>query len=191
MVVVCCPGLVNSSYWLAFCKQDEHLTKKNMDNIQSSSLKTKDQVISDLKELLELVNDGKAGYQTASEATDTPELKALFSKLSGERLVYAAELKEHIEVHGGEADNDNGGLLGGLHRTWLSIKEALSSKENTALIETIITGEKTVIAKYDELIADFADHADHMELLKSQREGIQTALTEIESEKAKYVAEGE
>lgn len=157
-----------------------------MDNIQSSSLKTKGRVISDLKALLELVNDGKEGYQKAAETTETPELEALFSKLSGERMAYAAELKEHIELHGGTADNESGGILGGLHRTWLSIKDALSSNENSALIETITTGEKTVIAKYDELIADFADHADHMELLKTQRDGIQAALAEIESEKSIY-----
>ncbi|MES2425355.1 MAG: PA2169 family four-helix-bundle protein [Bacteroidota bacterium] len=152
-----------------------------MDNIQASSLKTKDEVISDLKELLELVNDGKEGYHTASEATESPELKALFAKLSGERIVYAAELKEHIAVHGGEADNESGGILGGLHRTWLSIKEKLSSSDNSSIIDSIVTGEKAVINKYDELIADFADHADHMELLKSQREGIQAALTEIQT----------
>ena len=157
-----------------------------MNNIQLSSLKTKKAVISDLKELLELVNDGKAGYHTASEATDNLELKALFSKSSGERMVYAAELKDHIEAHGGTADNDHGDLLGGLHRNWIIIKEALCSKKDTALIETIFTSEKGVIAKYDELIADFADHADHMELLKSQREGIKEALTEIELEKATY-----
>jgi len=154
-----------------------------MDNIQSSSLKTKDEVISDLDELLELVNDGKEGYHTASETTDSPVLKALFSKLSGERMVFAAELKEHIAQHGGEAENESGGILGGLHRTWLSIKEALSSKEDSAIIEAITTGEKTALAKYDELIADFADHADHMELLKTQREGIQTALSEIQQAK--------
>ena len=147
-------------------------------------------MISDLKELLELVNDGKEGYHNAAEATDSPELKALFAKLSGERIVYAAELKEHIEVHGGTAENENGGILGGLHRTWLSIKGLISGNDNSSLIETIITGEKTVIAKYDELIMDFADHADHMELLKTQREGIQTALIEIESEKATYAAAG-
>ncbi len=66
-----------------------------MENIQSSSLKSKDEVISDLKGLLELVNDGKEGYRTAAESTESPELKALFSKLSGERFGYAAELKEH------------------------------------------------------------------------------------------------
>lgn len=154
-----------------------------MENIRSSSLKTKDQVISDLKALLELVNDGKEGYHTASEATDDPELKALFSKLSGERMVYAAELKDHIEAHSGEAENESGGILGGLHRTWLSIKEALSSKDNKSLIESVVTGEKAVIAKYDELIADFADHADHMELLKTQRDGIVEALAEIANKK--------
>ncbi|MEO3407607.1 PA2169 family four-helix-bundle protein [Mucilaginibacter sp. CAU 1740] len=158
-----------------------------MDNdIGSSSLKTKDEVISDLKDLLELVNDGKEGYHTASEATASPELKALFSKLSGERIVYTSELRDHLALHGADADNDSGGILGGLHRTWLIIKGALTGKDNRSLIETIITGEKAVIAKYDELIADFADHADHMELLKGQREGIQTALAQIESEQAKY-----
>jgi uncharacterized protein (TIGR02284 family) len=162
-----------------------------MDNIQSSSLKGKDEVISDLKELLELVNDGKEGYHTAAEATESQELKALFSKLSGERIVYAAELKEHIAKHGAEADNKNGGILGRLHRPWLSIEGPQTSKDHSSLIETIITGEKAVIAKYDELIADFAGHADHMELLKNQREGIQTALAEIESQKAIYAAIGE
>jgi uncharacterized protein (TIGR02284 family) len=88
-----------------------------MESIKASSLKTKEEVISDLKELLALVNDGREGYQSASEATDNPELKALFAKFSGERIVYAAELKEHIAVHGGEADNEDGGILGGLHRT--------------------------------------------------------------------------
>jgi len=95
-----------------------------MENIQSSSLKTKKEVINDLIDILQLVNDGKEGYQTAAESTDTPELKALFLQISGERIVYAAELKEHIALHGEEADNEKGGILGGLHRTWLTIKQA-------------------------------------------------------------------
>ncbi len=46
--------------------------------IKSSSLKNKQQVANDLKEILELVNDGKQGYQSAAEATENPELQALF-----------------------------------------------------------------------------------------------------------------
>jgi uncharacterized protein (TIGR02284 family) len=151
-----------------------------MESIESSSLKTKQEIINDLLEVLQLVNDGKEGYQSAAEATDTAELKALFLKLSGERIVYAAELKEHIALHGKEAENESGGILGGLHRTWLTIKQALSSKEDKAILNAITTGEKAAIAKYDELIADVANHADHMALLKEQRAGIQAALAEIE-----------
>jgi len=151
-----------------------------MENIKPSSLKTKQEVINDLLEVLQLVNDGKEGYQSAAEATDTPELKALFLQFSGERIVYASELKEHIALHGEDAKNESGGILGGLHRTWLTIKQALSSKEDQAILNAITTGERAAIAKYDELITDVSDHADHMALLKEQRAGIQAALAEIE-----------
>lgn len=151
-----------------------------MESIKSSSLKTKEEVINDLKELLTLVNDGKEGYQSAAEATDNLELKALFTKFSGERIVYAAELKEHIAVHGGTADNEDGGIIGGLHRTWINIKQALSSKEDKAILTAVTDGERAAIAKYDEYIADYVDHADHLKLLTEQRDGIKNALSEVE-----------
>ena len=159
-----------------------------MENIRSSSLKSKEEVIADLKQILQLVNDGKEGYQSAAEATENPELNALFLKLSGERIVYAAELKDHIALHGEEADNKDGGILGGLHRTWLTIKQALSSKEDKAILTAITTGEKAAIEKYDECIADFADHADHLTLLTEQRDGIKAALAEIEKRIVQYNA---
>jgi uncharacterized protein (TIGR02284 family) len=152
-------------------------------NIERSSLKTREEVVSDLNNLVELVNDGKEGYQHAAAKTDAPELKALFLKLSGERIVYAEELKEHILTHGGETDNEEGGVLGGLHRGWISIKELFTANDNAALLEAITTGEKAAIAKYD-----YADHADHLGLLKSQREGIQTALNDIKHMKGKFTS---
>jgi uncharacterized protein (TIGR02284 family) len=151
-----------------------------MESIKPSSLKSKEEVVSDLKELVVLVNDGKEGYQSAAEATENPELKAIFSKFAGERIVYAAELKEHITTHGGSSDNEEGGILGGLHRTWINIKQALSSKEDKAILSAVTEGERAVIAKYDEYIADYADHADHLQLLTEQRDGVTNALKEVE-----------
>jgi uncharacterized protein (TIGR02284 family) len=152
-----------------------------MDTIKSSSLKSNEEVISDLKTLLSLVNDGKEGYEHAAEVTENPTLKTLFKEMEGERIVYASELKAHIATHGGEADNEDGGILGGLHRTWITVKQALTSKEDKAILEAITTGEKAAIAKYNEYIADYADHAEHLTLLKDQRDGIQVALGEIEA----------
>jgi uncharacterized protein (TIGR02284 family) len=139
------------------------------------------EIISDLKGLVNIVNDGKEGYDSSSEATDSIELKALFLKYSAQRATYAAELKAHIAQHGGESENEEGGVLGALHRTWIDIKQALSSKEDAAILGAIETGEKAAIEKYDKVLEDYASHADHIELLQKQRTGILEALREIET----------
>jgi uncharacterized protein (TIGR02284 family) len=151
-----------------------------MESIKSSSLKTKQEIINDLQDLQVLVNDGKEGYKSAAEATETPELKAFFLQISGERIVYAAELDEHIALHGEIASNENGGILGGLHRAWLNVKQAFSSSDDKAILQAITTGERAALAKYDELINDYVDHADHLKLLTEQRDGVKKALQQVE-----------
>ncbi|MEO6686232.1 MAG: PA2169 family four-helix-bundle protein [Dyadobacter sp.] len=139
------------------------------------------EIISDLKDLVQVINDGKEGYESAAEATDNPELKALFAKYSAQRAVYAQELKSHIATHGGESTNEEGGVLGALHRTWIDIKQALSSKEDTAILEAVETGEKAALEKYDSALENYVEHADHIELLRKQRTGIAEALAAIQT----------
>lgn len=143
-------------------------------------METNSEIISDLKDLLSIVNDGKEGYESACEVTDIIELQGVFLKYAAQRAGFAEELKTHIATHGAHIENESGGILGVLHRTWIDIKKVLSSKEDVAILEAIVTGEKAAIEKYDKYIADYADHADHMALLKRQREGILNALKEIE-----------
>ena len=171
-----------------FAQLAAHTNVQKMEPNKQSSLKSKDEVVNDLKTLLAMVNDGKEGYKHAAETTKTPELKTIFLKEEGERIVFASELKEHISVHGGTADNEEGGLLGGLHRTWMTVKQTLTGNSDASILDAIITGEKSAIEKYDEYIADYADHADHLQLLKTQREGIQEALTEMQSLKKQYAS---
>ncbi|MET3114722.1 uncharacterized protein (TIGR02284 family) [Pedobacter sp. CG_S7] len=144
-------------------------------------METNSEIISDLKDLLSIVNDGKEGYESASEVTDKIDLQGVFLKYAAQRADYAVELKAHIATHGGLADNESGGILGAFHRTWIDLKVALSTKMDVAILKAVVTGEKAAIEKYDKYIADYVDHADHMLLLEKQREGIVTALKEIES----------
>lgn len=143
-------------------------------------METNKEIIRDLEQLLSVINDGKEGYESASDATDKIELKGIFLKYSAQRAGYAEELRAHIAEHGEEAENESGGILGALHRTWIDIKEALSSKEDAAILEAIVTGEKAALNTYDRYINDYVDHADHIELLKRQRAGVEDALVEIE-----------
>lgn len=139
------------------------------------------EIISDLKGLVNIVNDGKEGYESASQTTESIELQGLFLKYSAQRSRYALELKAHIVQHGGESDNEEGGVLGMLHRTWIDIKQVLSSKEDIAILSAIETGEKVAIDKYDKILDDETLHADHIELLQRQRTGILEALKEVET----------
>jgi uncharacterized protein (TIGR02284 family) len=144
-------------------------------------METNKEIISDLKDLLSIVNDGKEGYESASETTDKIELKGVFLKYSAQRAGYAEELRAHIAEHGADAENESGGVLGALHRTWIDIKQALSSKEDAAILDAIVTGETAALEKYDKYIADYIDHADHIDLLKRQRAGVDAAIDEIEA----------
>ena len=138
-------------------------------------------VVEDLKSLVNILNDGKEGYLSASEVVNSLELKELFLRMASQRIGYANELKNHIALHGGDSENEDGGILGFLHRTWIDIKQALSSKEDEAILQAVETGEKTALEKYDTVLEDEVTHSDHIGLLQKQRTGILEALKEVET----------
>ncbi|RZJ72636.1 MAG: PA2169 family four-helix-bundle protein [Flavobacterium sp.] len=144
------------------------------------------EIIADLKGLVSIINDGKEGYESAAESTDNVELKAVFLKYVAERALYENELKSHLAKHGGHSENEEGGILGAIHRTWIDIKEALTDQSETAILGAVVTGEKAALAKYDAAIKDHELHSDHLDLLTTQRNGIAEALKEIEVLEQKY-----
>ena len=144
------------------------------------------EIISDLRGLINIINDGKEGYKSSADATDNVELKAVFLKYVAQRALYENELKAHIAKHGGTSENEDGGILGAIHRTWIDIKEALTDKSETAVLGAVITGENAALEKYDMAIEDNKLHQDHLNLLTEQRNGIAEALKEIEVLQQKY-----
>ena len=150
-----------------------------METIKESSLKSREQIRSDLNNLLLLVNDGRDGYQRAAELTKSDELKTLFLEIEGERIVYASELSEQIASFEETHIDEKKSLFGSMHLGWITIKQLLTGNSNKAILEAIITGETAALAKYDEYIAEYTDHAVHLELLKEQRAGIAEAKQKI------------
>lgn len=149
-------------------------------------MKDQNEIVSDLKGLINILNDGKVGYKEAMDNVKSENLKSIFLDFSNQRYAYAEDLRNHVTQHGGDSDNEEGGVLGALHRAWLDIKETFTGDDDSAILDAIITGEEAALAKYDEVLKDYADHADHYELLARQREGIAEALTKIESLKVQY-----
>jgi uncharacterized protein (TIGR02284 family) len=149
-------------------------------------MKNQNEIIADLKGLVSIVNDGKEGYKEAAEKVKSMELKAMFMQFSMERSNYEDDLKAHILQHGGESTNEEGGVLGAIHRTWIDIKGAISTSEDSAILNTVITGEKAALAKYDEVLKDYETHEDHYALLMKQREGIDNTLEKVKELAMEY-----
>ncbi|WP_158798917.1 PA2169 family four-helix-bundle protein [Pedobacter sp. L105] len=144
-------------------------------------METNQEIVGDLKSLINILNDGKEGYDSAAETTKSSELKSVFLEQAGKRDSYAQELKAHLARHGGNSDNESGGLLGVLHRTWIDLKEGFSSHDDKAILSSIETGEKAAIEQFDKVLENEGPDSDHIEILQKQRTGIRESLSEIET----------
>ncbi|QIL37959.1 PA2169 family four-helix-bundle protein [Pedobacter sp. HDW13] len=141
-------------------------------------------IISDLKKLLQLVNNSKEDYKHASELTKNPHFYRFFIKQERQREGYAEELSAHIAVHGGKADKKEDGLIEKIHDSWVSIKAVFTGHSDSELFDEIIKVESNALSVFDTCIADYPHHVDHLGLLVKQRDSIYIALEELATLKA-------
>jgi uncharacterized protein (TIGR02284 family) len=106
------------------------------------------EVISTLNSLIETLKDGQEGFRQASEAVQDHQLKSLFSEYSLQRSKFAGELQNQA-IHLGEHDPENtSSTAGALHRTWINLKSALTSRDDGAILAECERGEDSAVAQY-------------------------------------------
>ncbi len=133
-----------------------------------------------LEKLLAICNDGKEGYKKANEDVESTELKSIFTTYASQRAMFASELKKLLRKYGGDPDNTKGDALGTLHRVWIDIKSAITSKDNDAILSACITGEKSAIKAYDDALEETNIDSEVKSILSTQREDISSALRNIQ-----------
>lgn len=112
-----------------------------------------DDVVDVLDDLLESCRDGEYGFRASAERADSPELKTLFLRHASECAAAAAELEREIRNHGGEPSS-GGTMSGALHRGWVSVKAAMSSNDDKAVLEEAERGEDTALARYRKALKE-------------------------------------
>ena len=132
-----------------------------------------------LNHLVMICNDGKYGYEVAAEDADSAALRDMFSGYSAERARFSQQLKAEIRKFGGNSDH-GGGPLGAIHRAWIDVKTALSSKDNKAVLGACITGEKAAVNAYNEVLKKNELPVETRALLNEQRRNIEEALNKVE-----------
>ena len=115
--------------------------------VRSAQVVDQDGVISVLNDLLESCRDGEYGFKACAENTDSAELKEIFSRHARECNVAAVELEREVRTRGGEPAS-GGTVAGALHRGWVSVKTALSTQDDKAVLEECERGEDAAVARY-------------------------------------------
>lgn len=107
----------------------------------------KDDTESVLNELIETSKDGEKGFAKAAEDAHDAELKALFKGCAQRCREGATELQAQVRALGGKPEK-TGSAAGALHRGWISLREAISSRDDKAILEECEKGEDYAKAQY-------------------------------------------
>ena len=138
------------------------------------------ELVDQLNHLITICNDGKYGYETAAQDAESHLLKVMFLTNSVERTHFVNVLHEEVRKAGGNPE-EGGGPLGAIHRAWIDVKTALSTKDDKAVLGACITGERAALNAYDDVLEKNYLSAYLRNVLTDQRFNIEEILNKVEA----------
>jgi uncharacterized protein (TIGR02284 family) len=108
------------------------------------------EIISTINNLIETLKDGQKGFKEAADAVNDPQLKSLFTGYSEQRSRFASELQAQARSVG-EAEPETGGsAAGAMHRGWINLKSAITSKDESAILAECERGEDAAVQAFEK-----------------------------------------
>ncbi len=129
-----------------------------------------DDIKSVLNDLIETSKDGEKGFMKAAEDAEDGKLKSMFSECGKRCRDGAAELQTKVRALGGDPQT-SGSAAAALHRGWISLKEAVSSRDDKAILEECERGEDYAKAQYKKALEKDLS-ADVREIVERQYQGV-------------------
>lgn len=112
----------------------------------------KKEIISTLNDLIQTLKDGQEGFQQAASGMDDAQLKSTFVRFSTQRAKFAGELQSEVVNLGDPDPEDSGSVTGAAHRTWTSIKGAVTNRDRHAILAEAERGEDSAVAAYKDAL---------------------------------------
>ncbi|TBW29177.1 PA2169 family four-helix-bundle protein [Gramella sp. KN1008] len=133
-----------------------------------------------LSSLLEKNYDAEKGYKKAIEHADRRDIKVFLKEQAVRRNHFATELDKEIHMLNEHPDSKgNGSVLGNLHKFWMDFRTAITKKEDEALLEECLRGEKVSLKEYERVIEKNILSPRIKTLLETQRDHIKKTISEI------------
>jgi len=112
---------------------------------------TKD--VTALNTLIATLLDSIEGYQKSAGDIDNRAVADKFNARARERQSVVTKLQAAVASAGGNPEDD-GTLLGGAHRAFQSLKEAVVSRDDKAIVDEVERGEDYLKNKFEVALAD-------------------------------------
>lgn len=106
-----------------------------------------------LNTLIATLVDSIDGYQKSAGDIDNQALAEKFNARARERQSCVTKLQAAVATAGGQPE-DEGTLLGGAHRMFQSLKEAVMSRDDKAIVAEIERGEDYLKNKFETALAE-------------------------------------
>lgn len=104
-------------------------------------------IVETLNDLIENCKDGELGFKETAEKADSPDVKRMLATRAMECQEAAIELERMVETLGGKP-KEHGTVTGAMHRGWVSIRGALASNDDLAMLKECERGEDRSIKRY-------------------------------------------
>ncbi|ALW86405.1 hypothetical protein AUC43_15720 [Hymenobacter sedentarius] len=131
-----------------------------------------------LNELVETLKDGQKGYADAMTDVEDPKLKETFKKYAAQRAGYITEIEDQMFKLDLKPD-ESSSVTGTVHRAWIDLKSALTSKDNKAVLNECERGEDYAVKAYQTALKAQDLPTPLKSVIEKQYQGVQEAHNTI------------
>ena len=133
-----------------------------------------------LNELVETLKDGQKGYADAMTDVEDAKLKETFRKYATQRAEYITEIEDQMFKLNLKPEEESS-VTGTIHRAWIDLKSALTSKDNKAVLNECERGEDYAKKAYQTALKAQDLPSNLKSVIEKQYQGVTEAHNQIKS----------
>ncbi|MBW8911350.1 MAG: PA2169 family four-helix-bundle protein [Sphingomonas sp.] len=109
--------------------------------------------VSTLNSLIKTTLDSVKGFEDAAENVDATRFSSQFREFAQERRQVVTSLQGEVRRLGGNPEDDSS-FLAAAHRTFMNLKDAVTGRDDKAVVEEVERGEDYIKEKYQAALRD-------------------------------------
>lgn len=112
-----------------------------------------EQVLDKLQYILGTLKDGEKGYRESADEVKAAEYKQLFNEYAAQRARLIGEIEQAISRLG-DKPREHSSFGAALHRVWINVRDAISGKDDFAVIAEAERGEDVAVQNYQDVLKE-------------------------------------